>query len=72
MDAQALGKWIAARRAERSWSQMDLAIHLKTGTGNISRWERGIVEPNCAALRKICKVFGSSADDALGIARRAS
>lgn len=70
MDASTLGQWIASRRAQRGWSQMDLAVHLKTGTSSVSRWERGLDEPRCAVLRRICEVFDCSADEALGLPTR--
>jgi len=47
-------------RAERRWSQEELAERLGTSSVNISRWENGANFPSPYFRQKLCKIFGKS------------
>ncbi|MDR3349772.1 MAG: helix-turn-helix domain-containing protein [Acidaminococcales bacterium] len=58
----AFGKKLAGLRAEKSLTQKDLAIALKTEQQTISDWETGRAEPDHAALVMVAEHFGVSID----------
>ena len=47
----------------RRWTQLEVADQLGTTPGNVSRWERGLTSPRPYFRRKLCELFGSSAQE---------
>ena len=54
---------LVAERLRRRWTQLEVADQLGTTPGNVSRWERGITSPGPYFRRKLCELFGSSAQE---------
>ncbi len=54
---------LSAERLRRRWSQLEVADQLGTTPGNVSRWERGITTPGPYFRRKLCELFGKSAQE---------
>jgi transcriptional regulator with XRE-family HTH domain len=50
-------------RMRRRWTQLEVADQLGTTPGNVSRWERGITSPGPYFRRKLCELFGRSAQE---------
>ncbi|GHO52475.1 tetratricopeptide repeat protein [Ktedonobacter robiniae] len=50
-------------RMARSLSQQDVAEQIGTTHVNVSRWERGITRPNPYFRRKLCQLFGLTAQE---------
>jgi transcriptional regulator with XRE-family HTH domain len=62
--------WLRRARRERDWTQGDLAKRVGTDPGSVSRWERGVAQPNLGQFRRLCLALGCSADDPLGLPAR--
>src|SRR5215831_16269591 len=58
---------LVAERLRHHWTQLEVADHLGTTPGNVSRWERGITSPGPYFRSRLCELFGSSAQE-LGLA----
>ena len=58
---------LVEERMRRHWTQLEVADQLGTTPGNVSRWERGLTSPRPYFRRKLCELFGSSAQK-LGLA----
>ena len=58
---------LSTERLRRHWSQLEVADHIGTTPGNVSRWERGITSPGPYFRTKLCALFGMSAHE-LGLA----
>ena len=54
---------LVAERLRRRWTQLEVADQLGTTPGNVSRWERGITSPGPYFRRKLCELFGRSAQE---------
>lgn len=54
---------LIAARKERLWSQQDLASLLGTTQHNISRWEQSTTTPSPYFSKKLCELFGKSAQE---------
>jgi transcriptional regulator with XRE-family HTH domain len=54
---------LAEERIRRGWTQLEVADQLGTTPGNVSRWERGITSPGPYFRRKLCELFGMSAQE---------
>jgi transcriptional regulator with XRE-family HTH domain len=67
-----LGDRIRQLRAERSWSQGELAARLGGDPGRVSRYEAGRITPSAEALVRIAETLNVSIDHLLvdGIPRR--
>jgi transcriptional regulator with XRE-family HTH domain len=67
-----LGERIRQLRAERGWSQGELAARLGGDPGQISRYETGKISPSIDVVVKLAEAFDVSADYLLidGAARR--
>lgn len=50
-------------RMARSLSQQEVAEHIGSTHVNVSRWERGITRPNPYFRRKLCQLFGKTAQE---------
>ncbi|MFM0417551.1 helix-turn-helix domain-containing protein [Paraburkholderia aromaticivorans] len=63
--AQAVGKLIAKRRQERSWTQNQLAEKMGVGYEAVSRMERGAILPNISKIKQLAEVFNCPIDELL-------
>ena len=54
---------LIAERLRRRWTQLEVADHLGTTPGNVSRWERGITSPGPYFRSRLCELFGMSAQE---------
>jgi tetratricopeptide (TPR) repeat protein/DNA-binding XRE family transcriptional regulator len=54
---------LKAARERLRWSQQDLADQLKITPNTVSRWERGLNVPSPYFRRRLCELFGLSAED---------
>ena len=52
---------LVAERLRHHWTQLEVADHLGTTPGNVSRWERGITSPGPYFRSRLCELFGRSA-----------
>lgn len=50
-------------RHEQGWTQAELAEKLDTSFETVSRWERGIKAPGAFYRKKLCDVFGKTAQE---------
>jgi len=50
-------------RYERGWTQAELAEKVDTTFESVSRWERGIKVPGANYRKKLCDVFGKTAEE---------
>src|SRR2546428_9862963 len=50
-------------RHERGWTQAELAEKVGTTFETVSRWERCIKVPSAYYRRKLCDVFGKTAEE---------
>jgi len=53
---------LAELRFEKRISQRQLAEEIGTSQANLSRWEKGLVEPSISECWKIADFFGVSID----------
>ncbi len=60
------GDKIAQLRKSRNWTQKDLGDRLNISPQAVSKWEKGISQPDIESLRKISTLFKISIDDLLG------
>lgn len=60
-----LAEQIKTLRAERGWSQADLAERVGGDAGQISRYEHGRVAPSVVTVVRLAEAFGVSADSLL-------
>ncbi len=61
-----IGKKIKKLRAERGFTQEELAELLYVTPQAISKWERGLGYPDISQIVPISKIFGISTDILLG------
>ena len=62
-----IGEKIAELRRERGMTQEALASRLVISPQAISKWERGIANPDLELIPEIAKLFGISTDELLGL-----
>lgn len=60
MDAEKLGKFIAACRKEKGMKQAELAVKINVTDKAVSRWERGIGFPDINTLEPLADALGVS------------
>lgn len=58
MDAKQIGKWVAAARAARGWTQDQLGERVGVTKANVSHWETGKHEPSFGQLLRIMDLTG--------------
>lgn len=58
MDLIKIGKYIAAKRKERGWTQRELAEKLGMSDKSVSKWERGICLPDVSIYADLCSLLG--------------
>ena len=63
MDLKKIGKFIAKKRQENSYTQESLAEALDISNRAISKWERGICLPDASRIPEICKLFNITIND---------
>lgn len=61
-----VGERIKSLRIEASLSQMALAEKIESNQKQISKWERGQIEPNIDALTRLANYFDVSVDYIIG------
>ena len=57
---------ISEIRKEKGISQKELAKLLNISPGNLCEWEKGRIEPNIFALKRLADIFGCSVDYLIG------
>lgn len=62
-----IGEKISQLRRERGMTQEMLAEQLTVSAQAISKWERGVANPDLEQIPRIAKLFGISADELLGL-----
>ncbi|HYL42114.1 MAG TPA: tetratricopeptide repeat protein [Ktedonobacteraceae bacterium] len=50
-------------RERHCWSQAEVAAKIKTNAFTVSRWESGATFPSIMFRRRLCKLFGKSAEE---------
>lgn len=65
MNNTRIGENIRRLRKEANMTQKELADALKISVSNITKYEKGQLEPNLAILKKLCELFRISADELL-------
>ena len=58
-----LGKNIAEFRKMKDMTQAELGQQLNISAQAISKWEKGLSEPDISTLKKLCEIFSCSLDD---------
>lgn len=56
-------KTIRELRAERGWTQVELAFKLGVTPSTVYNWEKGRFEPRVSQLRDLARVFDVKMDD---------
>lgn len=69
LDYAALGARLAAAREAAGLVQDDAAAIAGVHKQTWSKWERGVQQPDCASLFRICKAMRVSADHLLGLGK---
>ena len=65
MNNTTIGENIKRLRKEFNMTQKDLAEKLTVSISNVTKYERGQLEPNLSIIYKLCKLFRISADELL-------
>lgn len=65
MELGRIGKYIAAKRQEKGFTQESLAEELGVSDRSISKWERGVCLPDANNMARLCKLFGISYNELL-------
>ncbi len=60
-----IGDNIKRFRKESNMTQKELSKKLEVSISNVTKYERGQLEPNLAIIKKICATFNVSADELL-------
>lgn len=63
MNSKLIGKWVAAARAAKGWTQDQLGFHVGVTKANVSHWETGKHEPSFWQLLKIMDLTGHALTD---------
>lgn len=62
-----LAERIKELRQEKKMSQRDLAKTLDVSQQSVTKWERGLFEPNSSTLKQMAQLFNCSSDYLLGL-----
>ena len=54
-------------RVSKGWKQADLAAAINAKPQTVSRYERGDRDIDSSTIRRLCEIFGCSADYLLGL-----
>ena len=60
IDQIKIGKFIAAKRKEKSLTQADVAEGLGITDRAVSKWERGLSLPDASIMLELCSILGIS------------
>jgi transcriptional regulator with XRE-family HTH domain len=55
-------KTIRQLRAERDWSQLDVAVRLGASVNTVYKWERGVARPRRKYQQRLTDLFGVSVE----------
>ena len=66
-DRTASGNRIRLYRERAGLSQVELAERAGLKPSTVSNWEQGLAYPQYRGIKILCKIFGCSADDLLGL-----
>lgn len=61
------GKRLRELRKEKEYSQLQLAVLLKTTQSTIGKYEREFLQPDISMIIDICKLFNVTSDYLLGL-----
>lgn len=61
----AIAQNLYRRRREKKITQADLAEAAELSANAISKWESGLMFPNCESLCKLCEALGCTPDEIL-------
>ena len=65
MSTKKIGKFIAEKRREKSYTQAQLAEMLGVTSKTISRWENGNYMPDLSMLTPLCEALGIRVEELL-------
>ena len=65
IDQIKIGKFIAAKRKEKSITQAEVAESLGITDRAVSKWERGLSLPDASIMLNLCRILGSSITELL-------
>ena len=65
MDQIKIGKFIAALRKEKGYTQQELAEKLNVSNKSISRWENGNTMPDLSLIPPLCEILDISINELL-------
>lgn len=65
IDQIKIGKFIAAKRKEKTITQAEVAESLGITDRAVSKWERGLALPDASLMMKLCSILGISITDLL-------
>ena len=65
MDQRSIGRFIAANRRKRGFTQRQLAEALGVSNRTVSKWECGDGLPELANILPLCALLGVTADELL-------
>ena len=61
---------IREQRAQKKWTQAELAKRLGVERSTVAKWESGVSQPQAAHLIALAEVFGCTVDELLGRERK--
>ena len=65
MDQIKIGQYIANKRREKNWTQLQLAKKLNITDRAVSKWETGKSLPDASLMINLCNLLGITVDDLL-------
>ena len=65
IDQIKIGKFIAAKRKEKSLTQAEVAESLGITDRAVSKWERGLALPDASIMLNLCSILGISITELL-------
>ena len=65
IDQVRIGRFIAAKRKEKSLTQADIAESLGITDRAVSKWERGLALPDASLMLNLCSILGISITELL-------
>ena len=60
IDQTKIGRFIAAKRKEKSLTQAEVAKSLGITDRAVSKWERGLALPDASIMLNLCSILGIS------------
>ena len=65
MDQVKIGKYIAGKRKDLGYTQLQLAEKLGMSDKSVSKWERGVCLPDVSVYETLCEELGISLNEFL-------